>query len=420
MLQRKDGSTLWISMSSVHADLDGRPSVVSFFIDTTEKRLLEEERSKVQKLDAIGTLAGGIAHDFNNLLQGVFGYISLAKLARDDQEESLAALEKAELALHMSVRLTNQLLTFSKGGKPVKKALELRPVIENAVKFALSGSRTGYRIECSGDLRHVDADDGQIGQVIQNIVLNADQAMPDGGQVVVSAKNVLAPGPDTPPRLKSGHYVMIRIVDTGVGIPEQYRAKIFDPYFTTKEKGSGLGLATSYSIVKNHDGVIELLSEPGKGSEFVVYLPALEVARTRPPEARPLPEAQALRKGRVLVMDDDRIILDVAGQMLSRLGHAVEYAENGVQAIEKYSAAMQEGQPFDVVILDLTVRGGMGGAEAIGTLLALDPAVRAVVSSGYSDDPVTSRHRELGFKAFLKKPYNVKEMSDVIVHLLNS
>ena len=250
-------------------------SVIETINNITERHLLEEERLKTQKLESIGTLAGGIAHDFNNLLQGIFGYISMAKMTIDQKEKSLAMLEQAEKALHQSVNLTTQLLTFSKGGKPVKKLIDLRPVIENSAKFTLSGSRSDFRLNIPEDLWQAEADEGQIGQVIQNIVLNADQAMPVGGTVMVTAANMAEGDASLPPGLATGDYVVIAIQDTGIGIPEQYLSKIFDPYFTTKEKGSGLGLATSYSIVRNHGGMIDVRTKSGEGSTFTIYLPAI-------------------------------------------------------------------------------------------------------------------------------------------------
>jgi two-component system cell cycle sensor histidine kinase/response regulator CckA len=384
-----------------------------------EKRALEDERQKSQKLEAIGTLAGGIAHDFNNLLQGVFGYISLAKLKSDDREKSLAALEEAEKALHMSVKLTNQLLTFSKGGKPLTKTIDLLPVIKNAAKFALSGSRTDYRVVVDDDLWQVDADEGQISQVIHNIVLNADQAMPEGGWVEIAARNIPAQAPDLPQRLQKGPAVEITIKDSGIGIPEPYLAKIFDPYFSTKEKGSGLGLATSYSIMKNHKGSIEVTSEMGKGTTFSLYLPAT-MARRAEVQNKPATAATAGRIWRVLVMDDEEIVRDIALALITELGHRAELAVHGREAIEKYLAAKCSGDPFDAVILDLTIRGGMGGAETLQRLKEIDPGVKTVVSSGYSDDSLIAGYQEQGFKAVLRKPYDVDELQEVLNRLLNT
>lgn len=383
-----------------------------------KKRELEEEMQKLHKLESIGTLAGGIAHDFNNLLQGVFGFISLAKLKRDDREKSLVALESAEKALHLSVKLTNQLLTFSKGGKPAKNPVDLPPIIENAAKFALSGSRSSYQIMVADGLCPAGADEGQISQVIQNIVLNADQAMPDGGRVMITMRNVHSPGRGLPLVLKKGLYVEIAISDTGIGIPEQYLSRVFDPYFTTKEKGSGLGLATSYSIIKNHNGAIDVKSALGKGTTFIIYLPATTIAKKENPD-RTVAVVPG-RSGRVLVMDDEQVVRDVAGALISELGHQVKFALHGQEAVEKYHEAQRSGLPFDIVILDLTVRGGMGGAETLRRLLEIDPGVKAVVSSGYSEAATMADYREQGFKAFLKKPYNVEELQEVLISLLNS
>ena len=393
-------------------------SVIEAVTNITEKHLLEQERLKSQKLEAIGTLAGGIAHDFNNLLQGVFGYISLARLRCDNKEQGLAALEEAEKALHLSVKLTNQLLTFSKGGKPVKKTIDLRPTVENAAKFALSGSRSGCRIT-SEDPWLADADEGQIAQVIQNIVLNADQSMPEGGQIDIAIRNIHAPGKDLPQGLAKGAYVQISIADRGIGIAEQYATKIFDPYFTTKEKGSGLGLATSYSIIRNHNGMIDMRSELGKGTTFFIYLPVTGEERRETP-AIPAVRTEHGRKGKVLVMDDEQIILNVAGELIRTLGHEVEFAIHGEEALAKYEMAQRSGKPYDVVILDLTIRGGMGGAETIQKLSKIDPAVKAIVSSGYSDDSITANHLDGGFMAFLKKPYNVNDLQGTLDMLLKT
>ena len=390
-------------------------SVIETINNITERHLLEEERLKTQKLEAIGTLAGGIAHDFNNLLQGIFGFISMAKLTYDQKENSLAMLEQAEKALHQSVNLTTQLLTFSKGGKPVKRRMQLQPVIENAVKFALSGSKAGYRIIVAEDLWAVEADEGQIGQVIQNIVLNAEQAMPEGGTIVLTARNVEQQAAHDK-LLGPGKHVEVSISDTGIGIPEKYLQKIFDPYFTTKEMGSGLGLATSYSIIRNHGGVIAVESEVGRGTTFYVYLPAVEAAEGIQKEPAAVPFTG---KGNILVMDDEEIVLNITGEMIRALGHDVDFANHGQSAIEKYRAALESGKPYDIVILDLTIRGGMGGRETVQRILEMDPAVIAIVSSGYSDDAVISEYYKYGFKARLSKPYRLEDLRNTLHALLN-
>ncbi len=415
---RKDGTVFPVDIKSAALEIDGRLCHAGFFTDISERRLLEEERLKTQKLEAIGTLAGGIAHDFNNLLQGVFGYISLAKLVRDDREKSFSALEQAEKALHMSVKLTNQLLTFAKGGEPLKKPLDLRSVIENAAKFALSGSRSDYRIVMEDRLWQIEADESQIGQAIQNIVLNADQAMPRGGRVEIAVRNIDFSIKGLPLSLQQAKYIEIAINDSGIGIPEQYLGRIFDPYFTTKERGSGLGLATSYSIIKNHEGLIDAKSEAGKGTTFFIYLPATETTQKEVMD-KPIAAAASSRSGIVLVMDDEPVIRDVAGKLIVALGHTVAFATCGEEAVEKYEKARQAGKAYDVVILDLTIRGGMGGAETVRKLKEMDDNVMAVVSSGYSDDAVISHYRDHGFKAFLKKPYNVDDLGRVLNTLLS-
>jgi PAS domain S-box-containing protein len=412
-----DGHILYVETKAYPIkDASGNvTSVIETVNNITERHLLEEERLKTQKLESIGTLAGGIAHDFNNLLQGIFGYISMAKLTHDQKEKSLAMLEQAEKALHQSVNLTTQLLTFSKGGRPAKKRMSLLPMIENAARFALSGSRSECRIDCDPGLWQVEADEGQLGQVIQNIVLNADQAMPLGGSIVITVRNISATDAQRPRSLGARNHVLIAIRDSGVGISEQYLTKIFDPYFTTKEKGSGLGLATSYSIIKNHDGLIEVTSQVGKGSTFLVHLPAIEaVPEHERKEAAPAPT----RSGRILVMDDEKVVRDVAGELLRILGHEVEFAENGEAALAMYREAMASSRPFDIIIMDLTIRGGMGGLETVGKLLEADPTAKAIVSSGYSDDSTLSNYHAQGFKDFLQKPYNMEELRATLSTLL--
>ncbi len=383
--------------------------------DITDQRLFEDERLKTQKLESIGTLAGGIAHDFNNLLQGIFGFISMAKLTLDQKEKSLDMLTQAEKALHQSVNLTSQLLTFSKGGKPVKKVFALRPLIENSVAFALSGSRIKYEIAMDGNPRTVEADEGQIGQVIQNIVLNAAQAMPLGGMIRVSVRNMPAAA-IVPPADLQGNLVEISIRDQGMGIPADNLTRIFDPYYTTKEKGSGLGLATAYSIIKNHEGLVRIQSEVGKGTTVFIYLP-LTSSEVEEPIGSASPAT--IRKGRILIMDDEEMIREVAGELLTALGHDVAVAETGESALAAYWAAREASLPFDAVILDLTIRGGMGGMETLQKLIELDPDVNAIVSSGYSDDAALSNYRKQGFRSFLKKPYNIEDLRRTLNSVLN-
>jgi two-component system, cell cycle sensor histidine kinase and response regulator CckA len=414
-LLRADGSFFDVEITLSRLELGGKVYLQAIVRDISERRRLEQERLKSQKLESLGTLAGGIAHDFNNLLQGIFGYISMAKMTLDQKERSKAMLEQAEKALHQSVNLTTQLLTFSRGGKPVKKLFSLQPLIENSARFALSGSSTTYELRIDPGLWQIEADEGQLGQVIQNIVLNADQAMPFGRSVVISARNISASDASLPQELNGRDAVLIAIQDSGVGIPEQYLCKIFDPYFTTKEKGSGLGLATSYSIIKSHGGLVRVRSEVGKGTTFLFYLPGsgenMQKSESKAIQAGP-------RKGRILVMDDEEMIRMVAEEILNELGHEVALADKGETALDAYRAARAAGRPFDIVILDLTIRGGMGGVETMRKLLEVDPEVKTIVSSGYSDDAALANYREQGFRAFLKKPYDMRALQDMLQDLL--
>ncbi len=390
-------------------------SAIETIHNITERHLLEAEQLKTQKLEAVGRLAGGIAHDFNNLLQGMFGYISMAKVNIDRKDKAMAMLDQAEKALNMSVSLTSQLLTFSKGGRPATKRIALRPVIENSARFALSGSRSDSRVSLDDNLWHVDADEGQVAQVIQNIVLNANEAMPDGGIVEVSARNIEIPVASNPLLPGGGKFVRISVKDIGIGIPEQHLQRIFDPYFTTKQKGSGLGLATSYSIIRNHGGAIEVVSEVNKGSTFSFFLPAGEGPED---EKRPILSYDSARKGKILVMDDEDIIRNVVKTMTESLGHAVECASTGEEAIDTFAEALASGEPFDIVILDLTVKGGIGGEQTIQRIRDMDPSVKAIVSSGYADNPVVSDYRSYGFDAFLNKPYMIEALRDALNKLM--
>ena len=401
----------------------GQPiSILTMIHDLSRDRKIQEDKTRLemqlsqsQKMEAVGQLAGGIAHDFNNLLQSIFGYISMAKLHISNPRESLSVLSQAEKALDMAVNLTKQLLTFSKGGKPATKPISLMPIIENAAKFALSGSRASCQFDIEPGLWQVDADEGQLGQVIQNIVLNADQAMSEGGNIVITAKNL--PEMDKEhPQLPKSKYVEISVKDSGIGIPEKYLQKIFNPYFTTKEKGSGLGLATSYSIIRNHGGLINVTSEPGRGTTFFIYLPATEEGQ----EIKETPTASAVvRQGKILVMDDEEMILNVAELQLKTLGFEVDLAKHGKAVIEKYQAAMDSGKPFDIVILDLTIRGGMGGKETLEQLRIIHPGVKAIVSSGYSSDNIVAEYEKYGFKARLNKPYKLEILRETLNALLD-
>ncbi len=412
---RSDGTTFPQEVRFVPATYGRNRVVIAVARDITERKRIEAELLRTQKIEAIGALAGGIAHDFNNLLQAAFSYLTVAKRKVDQRDKVLLMLEKADKALQMSVNLTTQLLTFSKGGKPVKKSIVLGSVIENATRFALSGSRSACRFDIGSELWPADADEGQLTQVIHNIAINADQAMPGGGIISVTARNRERGDAHTTRVPGSGQWIEIVVRDTGCGIPEEDLQRIFEPYFTTKKTGSGLGLATSYSIVKNHGGMIEVSSRVNKGSSFTVWLPAGgPLADSSVRSAQPA----AIRKGRILIMDDEEVIRDSVGALLDTLGQEVEYSSDGAAAVHCYRTALSEGSRFDVVLLDATVRGGMGGEEAIRLLKEIDPSVVAVVSSGYSNNALVSNYAEHGFRAFLRKPFSLEDLQTVLGSLM--
>lgn len=395
---------------------------VLVFRDITEKRKLEEEVLKVKKLESLGILAGGIAHDFNNLLTGIIGNLSLARLslASKDYAELDEILTSAEKAALRTKDLTQQLLTFARGGVPIKKTTDLRGLIKETAIFALRGSRSKCQFSIPDDLWSVDVDVGQFHQVINNIIINADQAMPEGGTIIVSCENVVL-GKDAPVPLVPGKYVKIAIKDSGVGIAPEHLPKIFDPYFTTKQKGCGLGLATSYSIIKRHGGYISAESTLGKGSTFYIYLPAsAHQLKSETEQIKTSEEKSLFIKGRALLMDDDEIVRRVARNILSSLGLEVEVVNDGEAAIHRYQQAKMEDKPFDVVILDLTVPGGMGGKETLQKLKEIDPAVKAIVSSGYSTDPVMSNYKDYGFIDVVPKPYRLRELREALIKALKA
>jgi PAS domain S-box-containing protein len=391
-------------------ELAGR---VLAFRDVTEKRKLERELTRTQKLEALGILAGGIAHDFNNLLTVLLGNLSLLDVACELSADATKHLKDAQAAVLRARDLTRQLLTFSRGGTPVRKAASIREVIEESASFVLSGSKVRCEVELPEALWMVEIDAGQMSQVINNLLINAIQAMPEGGTVRIVGENR-----ERPPRaLPPGRYVAIRVIDQGVGIAPENLGRIFDPYFSTKDAGRGLGLASAYSIAKQHDGLLTVASRPGRGTTFTLYLPA---SRSRALFGEEAPEEVGSRSGRLLVMDDDEGVRAVTGAMAERLGYRVELASEGGEAIELYRRGLGEARPFDAVIMDLTIRGGMGGREAIRRLVELDPEVRAVVVSGYSNDPVLANYRDYGFLGRIGKPFRPEDLAQVLDDVLGT
>ena len=380
------------------------------------RKKMDDELLKAQKLESVGLLAGGLAHDFNNLLTGILGNIELAKMYADPADKVYEKLTDAGQAFSRAKDLTQQLLTFSRGGEPVKKIVSLGALVKNSAKFALRGSNVRCKFFIPKDLLSAEIDEGQITQVISNLIINASQAMPSGGTVKVFCENVVVSQQDALP-LKDGEYVRISIRDKGIGMPREHLPKIFDPYFTTKQKGSGLGLATSYSIIKKHEGHIAAESEMGAGTTFHLYLPA-SMQMTTP--AGSDDETLFRGTGRVLIMDDEDAVRTVAGEMLSYLGFSVAFADNGEKALELYGAAQEQGTPFDAVVMDLTIPGGMGGKEAAQKLIEASPNARIIVSSGYSHDPVMAEYRTYGFASVVTKPFKIKELRDSMRQALSN
>ncbi|HVN97242.1 MAG TPA: PAS domain S-box protein [Syntrophorhabdaceae bacterium] len=400
--RRKDGSIVQILLQSAPIDDSTRIVTVT---DITGRKDAEMEQEKMGKLESLGVLAGGIAHDFNNILTMILGNVSLARMYMDkNQEKAQEKLTNAEQAIMRAKDLTQQLLTFSKGGAPIKKVVAIGDFLKDVCQFTLIGTSVVCKFDLASDLLPVEIDEGQVTQAVGHIVINGSQAMPNGGTIVVQAENAIM---DTPtPHLKAGRYVKISIIDQGIGIPEDHLNKIFDPYFTTKQKGSGLGLAIAYSVIKNHGGHIAVESALGVGTTFHVYLPVFQGILT---SERNLEQSLPPSGARILVMDDEDSIRDLVGDILNLHGYAVDFAKNGEEAV-----ALYQEHAYDAVMLDLTVPGGMGGKETVKELLKIDPHARAIVSSGYSSDPIMSEYAQYGFKDVIAKPYKIDELGEVI------
>jgi len=390
--------------------------VVLAFRDISEETRLNREIERMAKLDSLGVMAGGIAHDFNNLLTSIAGNMGLAQIHLQDDElaDAVALVTDAERAAIRARGLTRQLLTFAKGGAPVREVVALPPIVAEAAALALSGARSRCQVDAPDGTWAVHADPGQVAQVLHNLLLNADQAMPGGGVVELALRNVdVQPGASE--LVGPGPYVSIVVTDHGVGILPENRERIFDPFFTTKQRGSGLGLASAYSIVRKHGGRIRVDSVPGEGSVFTIFLPALPQASPRP--AAHVEPAIPAKPWRILVMDDEPMIAGVADQVLKKGGHEVTVVDEGEAAIKAWTAARESGRPFDLVILDLTIPGGMGGKEVAARLRLMQPDFRAVATSGYSTDPVMANHSDFGFVARLPKPYSVRDLRAIVAEL---
>jgi PAS domain S-box-containing protein len=417
-LINRNGEKIAVEISDRLFELNGLPTVISTVRDIRDRRRMEDELLKIRKLESVGVLAGGIAHDFNNILAAIVGNISVASHIIGPHGRVSAILTAAEKACLRARDLTQQLLTFSKGGSPVKETADIREIIRASADFVLHGANVACRFALPDGLWLTSIDRGQISQVIQNMVLNAGHAMPEGGTVAIAAENVvIAPGSSVP--LPPGQYIRLEISDTGTGIPSQHLPRIFDPYFTTKDKdsrkGSGLGLAIAHSVITQHGGAICVQSEPGRGTIFSIYLPAAAKAR----QAAPAMKAEVIPgHGKILVMDDEELVREVAAKMLNHLGYEVECVEKGEEAVSAYRQAFANNSPYDLVIMDLTIPGGMGGREAVRKVLKIHPEARVIVSSGYANSPVMADFRQYGFQGVVSKPYVLATLSQTVQQVL--
>ncbi len=400
----------WVTMEGVVTNLLSVKGVRGFVVncrDVTRLKEMEDGLRRMQKLESIGILAGGIAHDYNNLLTIILGNLTVARIS-DSHEQMVSSLVEAEKGVQKARDLTQQLLTFAKGGAPIKETSSIEEIIRDSAGFSLRGSNVSLELGFQENLYPVDVDRGQISQVVQNLVLNADQAMPDGGVISIQVNNTLLEEENIY-GLAPGGYICIELRDQGTGIPKDYKEKIFDPYFTTKSNGSGLGLSIVYSIIKRHNGFVDLRSKVDEGTVFFLYLPA---SRDKAVKSKTI--SKPFRgEGKVMVMDDEENIREVVGHLVQSLGYTVTVTSSGEEAVEKCKT-----ESFDAIIMDLTVPGGMGGEEAASIIRGFDKKVKIIVSSGYSNDPVMAKYKEYGFSGVLQKPYKLEQVSEALHRVL--
>jgi PAS domain S-box-containing protein len=416
---RPEGTVRHVWAEAGDTVCDGQGNIVRLsgvVQDITDRKKAEDSMLRAQKLESISVLAGGIAHDFNNMLAGIFGYLDMAaeSLAENKTKQTGRYLIKARAVFERARALTMQLLTFSKGGAPVRKIMRIATLVQESAQFALSGSNVSCRFALAEDLWPCNCDENQIGQVIDNIVINAKQAMSMGGSISVSGTNMtFGPHEARAPRL-AGNYVRLSIQDEGVGIPAEILDRIFDPFFTTKETGHGLGLATVYSIVRRHGGWIEVQSEKGKGSTFHVFLPAAD----QPGQGEA--EGDAVRhkgSGAILVMDDEEYMREVVEAVLQAMGYTVAQARDGREALMLFSRALQAGAPFAVSLLDLTVPAGRSGKDIVAEMRSMQSDALIVAASGYSEDPIMAQPKDFGFDASIRKPFSRVELARLLERL---
>ncbi|BCS96727.1 hypothetical protein DSLASN_23590 [Desulfoluna limicola] len=398
------------SVSPIRDEAHNTTGTVFVFRDITNNIKAEEERLRFKKMESLGILAGGIAHDFNNLLTGLYGNISMAKMTLPPEHEAMSYIMSAEESMEAAVALTSQFLTFSKDEKPDRKIIDLGKTLVDAASFAAHGLNTKLETAIDEDLWPVSADKGQLSQIVGNLIINAHQAMATGGIITLTAKNIHDP---------SDRHVSISVQDQGTGIAPENLDKIFDPYFTTKKTGSGLGLATTYAIITKHNGTIQVESQLGKGSTFTITLPAAAESLEDPVKDRleELIDTQSL-EAHILVLDDQAVIRKILETILTKLGFEVTFTVEGNETVEAYQNRLNEGKPFDAVVLDLTIPGGMGGKEASEKILAMDPDAKLIISSGHASDPIMSNYKDHGIKAIAVKPYRFDDFKEILLRVL--
>ncbi|KQC15100.1 MAG: hypothetical protein APR63_12735 [Desulfuromonas sp. SDB] len=411
--KRKNGSTFpMLYHANVIQNEKQITGLRGIIIDLTEHKRVEQEQLKLQKLESIGMLAGGIAHDFNNLLSGLFGNIEMAKMFLEPGHKSYEFLDIANKSMEIATNLTNQLLTFAKGGEPVKETLSMGDILIESAQFSLRGSNIKLETNIAADLWTVEADKGQMSQVVSNLIINAQQSMPTGGIITLEACNVTT---------SRGREVKITVKDQGVGILPKHLDKIFDPYFTTKQHGSGLGMTITYSIISKHKGTINVDSEINSGTTITIFLPTSKTPSTNTVLTDSEGDLKhSIDRANILLLDDEELVIEVLGSMLEMMGHKVSYASNGKEAVDKYEQSLSTNEFFDLVITDLTIPGEMGGKEVAEKILALHPPAKIILSSGYATDPIIANYQDYGFKSRLVKPFNFDDLKQVIGKVLKS
>lgn len=419
---KQDGTSFWARFNAIVAkDSDGEAVCRIVMSDITDRKFAEEAQLKLHKLESVGTLAGGIAHDFNNILATIQGYIELAKMDITPGNKGYNRMISIEKSILQATELTKRLITFAKGGDPIRVITNISAMVKNAILSSIGESPVGMKFYLDSDLWPAEIDEGQICQVIRNLVINAVEAMPEGGMLTVRVKNMTVNEQDRLP-LSNGDYIRISLEDKGAGITRESLPVIFDPYFSTKqrgsEKGMGLGLSVCHSVVSKHDGCIIVESEERKGSTFHVYLPA--AVNNASLIKKPKPDEKPGAKSRILVMDDDAMIRDMLSELLVAMGYDVETADDGLAAIDLYIEAMESRKPYQMLILDLTVPGGVGGKLTMERLRVINPDVKCIILSGYTDDPVIQNYQQYGFGGALTKPFTLKDLQNIFANILTN